>query len=255
MIDVMKFIIHEHDKITEFMEIIKFMKNLNQYTTMMCNSEQIHIQLLDDSHVSLLDIHIPMDWFETYICDSPLTFSVSNTILSKLFGLYTKGSIMETEIDEEKYHLSFLNENENKYFSISLIDIEKDLLSPTFHDTDLDFSLSTSLLDTYLSDLSIFGEDLEIVCDRDTLYLSTEGDEGTMKIEIAVKMLSEFNVIDDYEFKCKYSAKYLQYISKLKKNYKTIHLYLDDNSPLLITFDHESGIKINYFIAPKINED
>jgi hypothetical protein len=62
-------------------------------------------------------------------------------------------------------------------------------------------------------------------------------------------------VIDDYDFKCKYSAKYLQYISKLKKNYKNIHLYLDANSPLLITFDNENGIKINYFIAPKINDD
>lgn len=249
----MKFIIKENDKINEFIELIKFMKNLSQYTTMMCNSEHIHIQLLDDSHVSLLDIDIQSKWFETYECDEPLTFSVNNNILSKLFALYTKGSIMETEIDEEKYHLSYLNDKENKYFTIGLIDIDKELLSPVIQDTDLDFSLSTSLLDTYLNDLSIFGEDLEIICNNDTLYLTTEGDEGNMKIEISVKSLIQFNVIDDYEFRCKYSSKYLKYISKLKKKY--IHLYLDANNPLLITFDNETGIKINYFIAPKINED
>jgi hypothetical protein len=71
---------------------------------------------------------------------------------------------METEIDEEKYHLSYLNDKENKYFTICLIDIDKELLSPVIQDTDLDFSLNTSLLDHYLSDLSIFGEDLEIIC-------------------------------------------------------------------------------------------
>ena len=251
----MKFIIKEHDKINEFIELIKFMKNLSQYTTMMCNSEDINIQLLDDSHVSLLDIHIPCDWFETYECDEPHTFSVSNIILSKLFALYTKDSVMETEIDEEKYHLSYLNDKENKYFTICLIDIDKDLLSPVIKETDLDFSLNTSLFETYLNDLSIFGEDLEITCKNDTLYLTTEGDEGNMKIEISVKSLIQFNVIDDYEFHCKYASKYLQYISKLKKNYKNIHLYLNANSPLLITFDNENGIKINYFIAPKINED
>jgi proliferating cell nuclear antigen len=251
----MKFVIKEHDKISEFIELIKFMKNLSQYTTMMCNTENIHIQLLDDSHVSLLDINIPNEWFESYECDEPLTFSVSNIILSKLFALYTKESVMETEIDEEKYHLSYLNDKENKYFTICLIDIDKELLSPVIQDTDLDFSLNTSLLDHYLSDLSIFGEDLEIICNNDTLYLITEGDEGTMKIEVSVKSLVEFNVVDDYKFHCKYASKYLQYISKLKKSYKNVHLYLDDNSPLLITFNNDGGIKINYFIAPKINDD
>ena len=251
----MKFVIKEHDKISEFIELIKFMKNLSQYTTMMCNTENIHIQLLDDSHVSLLDINIPNEWFESYECDEPLTFSVSNIILSKLFSLYTKESVMETEIDEEKYHLSYLNDKENKYFTICLIDIDKELLSPVIQDTDLDFSLNTSLLDHYLSDLSIFGEDLEIICNNDTLYLITEGDEGTMKIEVSVKSLVEFNVVDDYKFHCKYASKYLQYISKLKKSYKNVHLYLDDNSPLLITFNNDGGIKINYFIAPKINDD
>jgi len=249
----MKFIIQEHDKINEFMEIFKFMKNLNQYTTMMCNSEHIHIQLLDDSHVSLLDVNIPSEWFDSYECDNPLTFSVSNNILSKLFGLYTKGSIMETEIDEEKYNLSYLNDKENKYFTICLIDIDKELLTPEEKDTDLDFTIKTTLLDTYLSDLSIFGEDLEIIYKNDTLYLTSEGDEGTMKIEIPDNSLTELNVIDDYEFRCKYSAKYILYISKLKKIYKTAQIYLDENSPLLIKFDN--GIKLNYYIAPKINEE
>ena len=202
----MKFIIKTDEKIIEFIEIIKFMKNLSQYTTMMCNSNHIHIQLLDDSHVSLLDVNIPSEWFDSYECDNPLTFSVSNNILSKLFGLYTKGSIMETEIDEEKYHLSYLNDKENKYFTICLIDIDKELLTPEEKDTDLDFTIKTTLLDTYLSDLSIFGEDLEIIYKNDTLYLTSEGDEGTMKIEIPDNSLTELNVIDDYEFRCKYSA-------------------------------------------------
>lgn len=251
----MKFIIKEESKINEYIEIIKFTKNLSQYTTMMCNSEKIHIQLLDDSHISLLDIHIPNDWFDVYDCEIPMTFSVNNSILTKLFNLYSKGSIMETEIDDEKYNLSYLNEQENKYFCIGLVDIEKELLAPVINDTDLDFSLKTSLLDTYLNDLSIFGNDLEIKYNNDKLYFITTGDEGEMKIEISYDSFIEFNVVDDYEFECKYSAKYLNYITKLKKNYKYIHLYLDENNPLHIKFDNEKGIQIDYFIAPKISDD
>ena len=251
----MKFIIKDESKMNEYIEIIKFLKNLTQYTTMMCTSEKIHIQVLDDSHISLLDIHIPSEWFESYHCEIPMTFSVNNSILTKLLNLYSKGSIMETEIDDEKYNLSYLNEQENKYFCIGLVDIEKELLAPVINDTDLDFSLKTSLLDTYLNDLSIFGDDLEIKYNNDKLYFITTGDEGQNKIEISYDSCIDFSVVDDYEFQCKYSAKYLHYISKLKKNYKYIHLYLDENNPLHITFDNDTGIKIDYFIAPKIMDD
>ena len=122
----MKFIIKEESKMNEYIEIIKFLKNLTQYTTMMCTSEKIHIQVLDDSHISLLDIHIPSEWFDGYHCEIPMTFSVNNNILTKLLNLYSKGSIMETEIDDEKYNLSYLNNQENKYFCIGLVDIEKE---------------------------------------------------------------------------------------------------------------------------------
>jgi proliferating cell nuclear antigen len=249
----MKFSMKDHEKIMEFIEIIKFTKNLTQYTTMICDQKGIHIQLLDDSHVSLLNVNIPNEWFDTYLCDEPLTFSISNNILSKLFGLYTKGSIMETEIDDEKYYLSYLNDKENKYFTIVLIDVDKELLTPEEKDTDLDFSIKTELFDHYLNDLSIYGEDVEISYKQNTLYFTSQGDEGEMKIEVFESAFTELNVIDDCDFHCKYAAKYLQYVCKLKKIYKHIHLYLDEKSPLVVKFENQ--IKFHYFIAPKMNDD
>ena len=252
----MKFVIKDESKINEFIEITKLMKNLSDTITMMCYEEHVHIQLLDGSQVCLLDINIPRIWFDEYVCDEPHTFSVNASVICKLFGLFTKGSVMESEVDDEKYRLSYLNEHDNTYFVINLMDIEKDLLTPIINETNLDFSIKTSILDTYLNDLSIFGEDVSVMCDNDMLFLSTEGDTGSMKVEIKVDTLDSFDVIDDYTFSCKYSTKYLQYITKLKKNYKTVHLYLDESNPLLITFENEeTSIKINYFIAPKVNED
>ena len=37
-----------------------------------------------------------------------------------------------------------------------------------------------------------------------------------MSIEIQGDQLLEFNVIDDFDFTCKYPGKYIQYVSKLK---------------------------------------
>ena len=64
-----KFTIDSETKNLEWIEIIKFTKNLTQYVTMICNSENMNIQLMDDSHVSLLNIDIPSTWFDSYNCE------------------------------------------------------------------------------------------------------------------------------------------------------------------------------------------
>ena len=63
----MKFIIKEETKIVQFIELFKFMKNLSQYVTLNCTEERINIQILDESHVSLLDIKFKGEWFSEYI--------------------------------------------------------------------------------------------------------------------------------------------------------------------------------------------
>ena len=159
-----KFTIDSETKNLEWIEIIKFTKNLTQYVTMICNSENMNIQLMDDSHVSLLNIDIPSTWFDSYNCEESFTFSFNNNIISKILSLYTKNTKSEFEVDEEKFYIHFLNNNENKYFQVNLVDIDSDILEPQMNDTDLDFSLSTKVLDNYLNDLSIFGENIEIQC-------------------------------------------------------------------------------------------
>ena len=79
------------------------------------------------------------------------------------------------------------------------------------------------------------------------MKLITRGDEGELNIDIQKDKLDEFNVIDDYEETFQYSMKYIQYITKLKIIFTKIHLFLDKNSPLRITF--EGDIKINYFVG------
>lgn len=249
----MKFVIKEEKKIIEFIELIKFTKCLSQYTTMMCNEEKMYIQLLDDSMVCLLDINIPREWFETYECERHHTFTMYNNILTKLLGLYSKGSQMEIYVDEEHFNLSYLNDKENKYFTIHLIDLEKEILQTEEIETNLDFTIKTEMLESYLNDLSIYGETIEIHYKENKLYFTSEGDQGKIKIEIFESSLAELNVVDDYEVHSKFSIKYLNYITKLKKVCKDIQIYLDDEKPLHIKIN--DGIQINYFIAPKTNEE
>ena len=134
------------------------------------------------------------------------------------------------------------------------MDIEQDVLKPTVKDTNLDFVIKTRTLDKYINELSAFGDDVEIECSDDKLFLTASNHEGSLKIEIKNETLEEFNVIENYTFKNKFCIKYLQYITKLFIIYPTIHLFLDEDNPLMITFK-DTDTKFNYYVAPKCSDD
>jgi proliferating cell nuclear antigen PCNA len=258
----MKFQIKDVSKAYEFIELIKFIKNLSSDITCQCVKEHIYIQVMDSSHVCLVDIYIPKNWFHMYET-SNITFSMKTAILAKIVAMYTLDSIIECFIDEndaDNIHIKLIHDKQQKIFEVPLMDIEKDVLAPKTIDTNLDFIIKTKLLEKYISELSQFGEILSIECKDDKIYFGTKSiEEGTINIEIKNECLEEFNVVEDYTFKGLYFIKYLQYITKLCSIYTNIHLYLDETNPLMITFEksneEKSNITIQYFIAPNCSDE
>jgi proliferating cell nuclear antigen len=249
----MKLQINQIDKAFEWIELFKFIKQLNQHVTFMCKKDQLYIQLMDDSHICLIDITIPSTWFTLYESENQ-TFSVMTAILVKIFGMYTVDTMIELIAGDEKLEINFKNKKEHKYFELNMMDIEKDILSPAMPDTKLDFVMKTKILDKYMNELAIFGDEAIIFCKDDKLYLKAKGDEGSISIEIEGDNLEEFSVVEGYEVETRYCLKYLQYISKLHIIYPNVHLFLDDSCPLVITFDN-STITIKYYLAPKCDNN
>jgi proliferating cell nuclear antigen PCNA len=243
----MKFQIQELNKASEWIELFKFIKQLNQYVTFMCKPDELYIQLMDDSHICLIDITIPSTWFSSYISENQ-TFSVMTNILVKILSVYTADTIIEFNAGDEKLNIQFKNKKENKSYEINMLDIEKDILSPAMPNTKIDFIMKTKTFDRYVNELAIFGDEAIVYSNDDKLYLKAKGDEGSISIEIEGDNLIEFSVVEGFNVETRYCLKYLQYISKL--HYPNVHLYLDDESPLVITFD-DSTIKIKYYLAPK----
>jgi proliferating cell nuclear antigen PCNA len=256
----MKLQITEMDKAVEWIELFKFMKQLNQYVTFMCKEDELYIQLMDDSHICLIDIVIPSTWFSSYTSESQ-TFSVMATVLVKIFNMYTVNTIIEIETTDEKLRIDFSGDPNpknkkfdlsKKVFEINLLDIEKDVLSPTMPDTKLDFVMKTKTFDKYINELAAFGDEVALSCKDEKIFMQSKGDEGSLSIEIEGDHLEEFSVVEGYNMESRYCLKYLHYISKLHI-YPNVHIYADDRSPIVITFDN-STIKIKYFLAPKCDD-
>ena len=83
----MKLHINDIAKAFEWIELFKFIKQLNQHVTFMCKQDQLYIQLMDDSHICLIDITIPSTWFTLYESENQ-TFSIMTGILVKIFVFF-----------------------------------------------------------------------------------------------------------------------------------------------------------------------
>lgn len=251
----MKFQINDSKKTFEWIEIFKFIKNLNQYVSFVIKQDEIYIQIMDGAHVCLVDINFPSSWFSKFEFDEPKTISVMSNVFVKVLSMYTNDTIIEFSMDEnnDKLKIDLLNDKQNKHFELPLIEIEQELLSPIIIETLLDFSIKSKAFDKYILELSNFGEDVEIKCYDEKIFFESNNEEGKYQIEIEGENLEEFNVVENYKFEAKFPLKYISIISKLCIAYTNVHLFLDETSPMRITFD-DNQIKFNFFLAPKTED-
>ena len=226
----MYFRIETTRKIKEFNELFKFLKTINETGDMVCTEEGVIIQTIDTDYLSLCEIVIPYEWFDSFEYTDTHIFELNHTKLVKLFTTHS-GAI------------EFNNGVLNTYPKLSIQSTE--IIDTTLTDTYLDFSLKTKMLNSYLSELSDYGKDVTFICRHDKLHLTC----GPKEIEIMDESLIEFNVVDNYDFERTFNCKIIHTIAKLK--YKTIHLFLDDDHPLIVTFD-DTIIKIKYYISPNV---
>ena len=247
----MKFKLHNIQKVAEWVEIFKFIKNINKHITFMAKKDELYIQMMDSSHVCLVEIKFPSSWFQEYESIDEV-ISCSSAVLVKIFGLYTTDTMIEISSTEDKLEIHLLNVIQNKHFEIPLLDIDQDLLSPSITDSLMDFSIKSKVFDKYLQEILLFGEDIKIESKDEKIFLHSANDDGKIQIEIEGDNLEEFNVVEDFVFTASYPLRYLLLVSKLALVYQQVHLFMDDQSPMRITF--KSDVNINFFLAPKLTE-
>lgn len=247
----MKFKLHNIQKVAEWVEIFKFIKNINKHITFMAKKDELYIQMMDSSHVCLVEIKFPSSWFQEYESIDEV-ISCSSAVLVKIFGLYTTDTMIEIASTEDKLEIHLLNVIQNKHFEIPLLDIDQDLLSPSITDSLMDFSIKSKVFDKYLQEILLFGEDIKIESKDEKIFLHSANDDGKIQIEIEGDNLEEFNVVENFVFTASYPLRYLLLVSKLALVYQQVHLFMDDQSPMRITF--KSDVNINFFLAPKITE-
>jgi proliferating cell nuclear antigen len=265
----MKLVFANAKKCQQFIAIFANLKNFTENVSIYFKPEQVYIQTMDDSHCSLFECHLSKAWFKTYEFDTKQDMghiAINIVMLNKVLNTWvdTQNMTIETEPASDKIHISFENGNAdtsqfNKFFEISLLDLESELMDVVNGDTLVDMSVASKIFHSLINQLTIFNDNLKITFNEEDIEFTTAGTDGKMTARIKAEDLVEYAIPEDTILTQTYSLRYIQIMCQFKTIAPEMVLGFSAEMPMVMKYmlgdnnDEESYVRIH--LAPKIADD
>ena len=262
----MKIQISDKKKKEAFVSLFQILKNCSSLITTKINSESLHIQGMDKSHVCLFDAKINSTWFSSFEINKDVNLSFDSSVFYSIISSKSDSQdlIITMEDDnEDTILIQFIPQEKEskkghdcfkKFFKMPLTEYEYDEMAIPVVEYDAEFSLSSKQISEMFSQLSNFGNDIIIKCSEEEISLTTNGITGEMRVDIPIDDLSGYSIIEGEEIILTYSLSYINKMCITNKLSNDIEFSLSNNCPMKISYDLGDNSLLQFFMAPKMNE-
>jgi len=241
------------------------MKLFSENINICFNENQLFIQAMDSSHISIIEIKIPSTWFDKYeYTNNPnITIGVNTVILFKILSTRDKSQSIQLQYNTENGDILFIHyQSENKavfdkHFEVPLIDIDSDLMEIPSTDHDAEFSLPSAHFSSLISNLKLFGDTLDVACSEEKITLFSRSlDSGKMSVDINIDDLNSFTINEGEELKLSFSLNNLYNMVQFHKISSQVEVKVSRDYPMNIIFRMgDENATLSMYLAPKISED
>lgn len=246
-----------------FISLFQLLKSCSSVITICFNNDNMYIQGMDKAHVCLFDVKIFSDWFEQYTVNEVdnknicITTQFLHNILSMTQEQHT--ICIHYDEDPEALEIDLLTDKNvkgefNKFFKLPLADIDNEPLGIPSVDYDAEFSINSKKMNEIVSQLSIFGEIMNLKCSEEKIEIISKGVGGEMMVNIPIDDLSEFSISEGDIIDISYSLTYIHKMCITTKLSSDIEFSISGQLPLRIKYDLGNNSSVMFFIAPKIEE-
>jgi len=259
----MKLSILDKNKRDTFIALFQLLKNGSNTLKLIFNVDHLYIQGMDKSHVCLFDIKIAASWFASYeIVDSDSTEICIDThsfytIISISHSQEHQTLFIHYDADPENLNIDFVNENNlkgefSRYFQMPLADLEMDLLHIPEVDYDAEFTVSSKKMSEIVSQLTLFGDTMDIKCSEEKIDLIASGVLGKMLVNIPIDDLTEYGINEGETIELSYSLNYIHKMCLTTKLSADVEFSISEACPMRIKYDLGNESYVTFYLAPKI---
>ncbi len=256
----MNITINDKKKKELFISTFQLLKSSATHINASFTSDNMHIQGMDKSHVCLFDLNLKKDWFSEYTVTEQTELCFDASIFHSMIS--TKGEdqqLVIKKVADDSLSIELINGDKksdySKFFTMPLIEYEYDEMNIPNTEYDAELSLPSKKVTDMLSQLSNFGDDLNIKCSDDFVDFKTKGTSGEMRVNIPVDDMSSYSVIEGEEINLNYSLIYISKMCITNKLSSDIEFCLSNECPMKIKYDLGDDSSLLFYIAPKLADD
>ena len=274
----------ESGKTDIFVAVFQHISKFTEHMNVMFEKERLFVQAINASHIVILEIYLPKEWFSKYETEGT-RIGVNAALFYKVLKKREKTQTIHIYCDDavkDTMHFHFTGPDKtifDKQFEIPLIDLESDILDIPHVVHQAEFSLSTDKFASLVSQLKEFGDSLEIECSEEKIALCSHSSEnGKMGAEISIDDLEEFSIDEGEKIRIEFALRYLHDICQYQRLTKRVEIKISADFPMMILYrlgdsldaDGElpderteeivssstwNAPRMVFYLAPKVSED
>ena len=276
----MNIVITNPQKAEQFGMLFQHVKAFTDHINIVFGKDQMFIQCMDTSHVSIMELYLPSSWFCTYEheFDDAITIGVSSSMLYKILNSREKTQLIEISYSQEENDKLFVrmrnpggtpvNKTDfEKHFEIPLMDIDTDTMDIPVIEHQAEITISSYHFASIINQLKMFGDTMDIQCSEEKILLGSNSHEnGKMFVEIKIDDLSSFIIDEGKELSLAFSLTYLHNICLYNKIAKEVEVKFSSDYPMQMTYYLDAlgegqeerpanSAKLSFYLAPKIADE
>ncbi len=242
--------------------VLESVKDLVTEANFECSSNGITLQSMDSSHVSLVQLLLRADGFESYRCDKTIALGINMESFSKIMKCANNDDKVTLKANDSTDKLIFIFENQKKFqqFELKLLEIDNEYLSVPDIEFHCEIKTQSGEFQKICRNLTMFGDIVDISADKNGVKFSTNGESSMSNILLKqTGSVDEDNTIVqnfNNEPAClRFALRYLSFFTRATGLSNIVTLSLAPNQPLRVEYVIKELGYVRYYLAPKVDEE
>ena len=255
----MEFSISDTKKIIQFAVIINNLRNILDDVNFHFNENGLYFQGMDSGHISLVEMFLESEWFDSYKIDKSYCLGIHMDCLNTILSCLDKGYTLNVKYkDGDKLNITLTDGKIIKKYGMVLIEIEDNAMDVPNSEYTSDIIMKSRVFKDYITELTKFGETLKINSNEKNIILSTNGEFGKSEIIIEEQYLEEYAIEEDVILEQNYNMKMIKLFTNFTGLNSIVNIHLLTGMPMKMEFslndESPEKNKLTFYLAPKIDD-
>jgi len=246
-----------------FKQIIEAIKDLVQDANIDCTEDDLSIQAMDSSHVSLVQVSLESGGFDHYRCDRAISLGFNSINMSKILKCAGNDDVITLKAEDTADALTMMFESPNQDriadFELKLMDIDSEPLGIPDTEYKCIIRMPSQEFRKIISDLQVLGDTCIISCTKEGVRFTVSGDLGEgnvlLKQNNGEKPEESVQIEMDEPVELNFALRYLNFFAKATSLGPQVVLSMSPDVPIVVEYPIEDAGHIKYYLAPKIDEN